>query len=62
VHLPKLTFISQDIRICQNNADFVIPSGQPNAPVGGLTSFAYKGDGFCWFQQGAATCDLDICP
>jgi hypothetical protein len=60
--LPKLTYISQNIYICKNNAAFRIPSGPPDAPTGGLTSAGLKGTTLCYFQQGASTCSTVTCP
>jgi hypothetical protein len=61
-HLPKLTFIGWTIHICQNNGAFLIPSGPPDAPAGGLTSNQYKYYPHCDFQQGAGTCSRVTCP
>jgi hypothetical protein len=60
--LPKLTYIGTNIRICENNAAFPIPSGPPDAPIGGLTSFYSKGFNVCQIQQGSGACANVICP
>jgi hypothetical protein len=61
--LPKLTYIASIIFICQNNADFVIPSGPPDAPTGGLVvTGPLKNTESCYFQQGADTCTTVTCP
>jgi hypothetical protein len=63
VHLPKLTFIGNFIRICQNNAVFRIPTGPPNAPSNGLVvTGTNKGKVACFLQQGNATCTTVTCP
>jgi hypothetical protein len=63
IHLPKLTFIGDRLFFCDNNAAFLIPSGPPDAPVGGfaVTGF-WKGTKNCFFQQGNATCTYMNCP
>jgi hypothetical protein len=63
-HLPKLTFIGDAIFICANNADFVIPSGPPDAPAGGLVvTGSLKNTDNCFYQQGAVDCSSFVtCP
>jgi hypothetical protein len=62
-HLPKLTFIGGWVRICSNNAAFLIPSNPPNAPAGGLVvTGGSKGQSNCYLQQGSSTCSFVICP
>jgi hypothetical protein len=63
-HLPKLTFIGDRIFICVNNADFVIPSGPPDAPTGGLVvTGSFKNTESCLYQHGAVDCSSFVtCP
>jgi hypothetical protein len=62
LHLPMLTFISEYMNICMNNAVFVIPTGLPNAPIGGLVvTGSYKGTYNCKFQSGTV-CSTVKCP
>jgi hypothetical protein len=64
VHLPKLTFLGFTITFCQNHASFVIPSGLPDAPTGGLVvTGPFNGRSFCYLKQGASPCSTtDACP
>jgi hypothetical protein len=63
-HLPKLTYIGTTIGICSNNAAFLIPSGPPDAPTGGLVvSGTNKGQKICHYQQGSGPCGgVETCP
>ena len=63
-HLPKLTYISGFIRFCINSATFVIPTGTPNAPSGGLkVTGALKGTLQCTLKSGAGACSPVVaCP
>jgi hypothetical protein len=57
VYLPKLTYINGAIVICGNNEAFMVPSGPPNAPSGGLlVTGADKGKPLCRLQDGASSC------
>jgi hypothetical protein len=64
VNVPKLTYIGDYIVLCQNSPAFSIPSGQPNAPAGGLVvTGAKKGTVNCVLQQGTGSCDTYVtCP
>jgi hypothetical protein len=56
-HLPRLTFIGGFIAICLNSPAFLIPSGPPNAPTGGLVvTGQFKGQPQCHYQQGSNVC------
>jgi hypothetical protein len=64
VSLPKLTFIGGIIQFCENHADFRIPSGPPDAPLGGLVvSGSKKNQMQCYRKSGSALCGAPtICP
>ena len=62
--LPKLTYINDRLLFCANNPAFMIPSGPPNAPAGGLVvSGANKNRPACFLFQGAQPCTgTENCP
>jgi hypothetical protein len=62
--LPKLTFVGSVLLFCENHASFVIPSGPPDAPFGGLqVTGQYKDTDNCNLESGTAACGtLEKCP
>jgi hypothetical protein len=63
--LPQLTFIGKQLYFCGNHPSFLIPTGPPNAPQGGLAvTGQFKGMDVCWIRNGNGACSLpyDVCP
>jgi hypothetical protein len=64
LNVPLLDSIGDYIKICENGVGFLVPTGSPNAPSGGLDVTGTKsGTRACQMANGTGTCGTMVnCP